>query len=458
MKWNKWWTAGLILIAAAGAGSYFLWSSPNEKPLQAAWQTTQVRKGSLESKISGTGNIQAADRQTLTAQTTGTIASVMVKEGDKVKKGQVLATFEEEDQSSIQSQIRSKELDLQKKRLDLEHLQTQFKEAMDDQSREELRVSIEKQQLDIETVQEDIADLREDLDEALEPITAPIDGTLATFNIREGDTIGGQGGNSEPSLGEVVDYDHLQMVVGVDELDINKVKLDQQATILVEALPDQTFTGKVTEIAQEGTASNGVATFDVTISIDETGDLKAGMSAEASIIVERKADALYLPIEAVQSAGERYLVMVPDSKPEDGEGDGDAKQGQAPQGQPRQREAAQSPQGTSGDRAASGNAGNRHMRQMAAFAQSGVRMVTVEVGIHNEDFIEIVSGLNEGDEVVLPQAVASSGSNNQMPGGVMTFPGGGIGAGPAIRTGPGGGGGFSGDGNENMRIRPGQGG
>src|SRR5690606_24526049 len=102
----------------------------------------------------------------------------------------------------------------------------------------------------------------------------------------------------------------LQIVVGVDELDISKVKVGQPASILVEALPDQKFTGKVTEIAQEGTATSGVATFDVTIMLDDSTNLRAGMSAEATIIVEQKADALYLPIEAVQSIGGRYFVMV----------------------------------------------------------------------------------------------------------------------------------------------------
>lgn len=428
-KWNKWWTIGLIVIFAAGAGGgYWWWSRQEERPLQAALQTTPVRKGNLESRISGTGNIETVYRETLTASVAGTIASVKVKEGDQVKKGQVLATFEEEETESAENQIRSLELDLKKKRLDLESLQTQFKQAPDDDTRAELMISIQKMELEIESIREDIQSLQEE-DDPIDPITAPIDGTLASFNIKEGDTIGGQNGTAASSLGEVVNYEQLQMVVGIDELDISKVKLDQPATILVEALPDQTFTGKVTAIAMEGTPSNGVSTFDVTIALDKADNLRAGMSAEASIIVEQKEDALYLPIEAVQSAGGQYFVLVP-------------SEGQEPQSQASQELQGQAGQGRQGE--ASVNASNRVNRQMAAFEQSGVRRVQVQVGIYNEDFIEIVSGLEEGDLVVVPTA-AATGSQNEVgaaggfPGGI--FPGG-AGGFPAEGGFGGGGGGF----------------
>lgn len=446
MKWNRWWTGGAALIVLAGAaGGYWWWTGKETKPLQAALQTTQVRIGDLEVKISGTGNIEVANRQSLKSSSSGTIASVKVKQGDKVKKGQVLAEFEQKDTSSVDNQIRSKQLDLKKKRLDLENLQTQFKEAPDDDKRAEISISIQKQQLEIETAVSDIETLKDE-DSSIEPITAPMDGTLATFDIAEGDTVGGQGGSAS-SLGEVVDYDHLQMIVGVDELDISKVKLNQQATVLVEALADRTFTGKVSAIAQEGKASNGVSSFDVTITLDEVADLKAGMSAEASILTEQKTDALYLPVEAVQSFGNRYFVMVPSANGTAAE----QGQGQAPQqqqaGQAPQQQQGQEPQrqnARSGDAAAS----NRQNRQPSALMQSGVTRVSVEVGIHNEDFIEIVSGLKEGDRVVVPTTVGSSGTQNGSSG----MPGFGIGGGAGFPAGPQGGGfpgggGFNGGGN-----------
>lgn len=487
MKWNKWWTTGLVLVLiAGGGGGYWWWSHKQDnKPLQAALQTTQVRRGNLEATISGTGNIETVNRETLKASSAGKIATVAVKQGDNVKKGQVLATFEQDDSSSTskETQIRSKQLDLKKKQLDLDNLQKQFKEASDDDKRAELSISIQKQQLDIESAQEDIASLQEDEEDSLDPITAPIDGTLATLSLAVGDTIGGQNGGSSSSLGEVVDYDHLQIVVGVDELDISKVKLDQPATILVEALPNQAFTGKVTSIAQEGQATSGVASFDVTVVLDDVTNLKAGMSAEATIIVDQKSDALYLPIEAVQSFGNQYFVMVPSTETA-GEGNG-ATAGQgggtsqggnsAPSGSPAPDSSAsprgsQTPgsgstaPGSSGSSAGGGRsarsgqfAGNasRQNRMPGAGAQSGVKMVSVEVGMHNEDFIEIVSGLQLGDAVVVPTVAGSSSQNASGAGGFGgafggggfpgggTFVGGGGFPGGGAFTGGGGGGGFN---------------
>lgn len=461
MKWNRWWTTGLaLIIVAGGGGGYWWWSHQQvQKPLQAALQTTPVRKGNLESAISGTGNIETAYRETLKASSSGKIAEINVKQGDKVKKGQTLASFEQDDSSdSRETQIRSKQLDLKKKQLDLDNLQKQFKGASDDDKRAELSISIQKQQLDIESTKEDIAALQEETDDELDPIVAPIDGTLATFSLTVGDSVGGQGGSSASSLGEVVDYDQLQIVVGVDELDISKVKLGQSANILVEALPDQKFTGKVTDIAQEGKATSGVATFDVTIMLDDVTNLKAGMSAEATIIVDQKADALYLPIEAVQSLGNLYFVMVPDaegtgsaeSPTQPGRENFSAAGGEAGNGRGAGTpggEAAVPGEGTglSGRGAATGNS-NRQNRMAAAGMQSGVKRVAVEVGIHNEDFIEIVSGLQEGQEVVVPTAAAGSSSQNAFGGagfGAGGFGGGGFGGGGIA---PGGAGGFSGGG------------
>lgn len=436
MKWNKWWTAGLaLIIVAGGVAGYGWWSrQQTQKPLQAAVQTTAVRKGNLESSISGTGNIETAYRETLKSSSAGKIAAVAAKQGDKVTKGQTLASFEQDDSSgSKETQIRSKQLDLKKKQLDLDHLQKQFKEASDDDKRAELAISIQKQQLDIESAMEDIVALQEETDEELAPIVAPIDGTLATFSLAVGDSLGGQGGSNSAALGEVVDYEHLQITVGVDELDITKVKLGQSAFIRVEALPDRNFTGKVTSVAQEGKTTGGVATFDVTIALDEATNLKAGMSAEATIIVEQKADALYLPIEAVQSIGNRYFVTVSGTEAA-GEADSPAPaNGVSRPGADREGAA-------SGGRGSATGNGSRQNRMAAAALQGAGNRVAVEVGLHNEDFIEILSGLQEGQEVVVPTTAAGGAGQNAF--GAGGFGAGGIGGGFTRGSGgfPGGGG------------------
>lgn len=523
MSKKKWWIAGLAVVVAAGSGGGYWWFNKTDKQLGPSYMTTQVRRGTIEVKVSGTGSIQAGGKETLKATSNGKVAKVYAKEGDKVKKGDVLVAFEQTDNST---QIRSKKIDLQKKKMDLADLQQKFKEA-DDESRDSMMLNIQKQQLDIEVAEADLADL-ENADR-IEPITAPIGGTLSTFDVAVGDTI-----NPNSELGEIVDLDAMQIVVGVDELDIPKVKMDQTAQILVDALPDHAYTGKVVEIADEGTSSNGVASFDVTVLLDDITDLKVGMSAEADIMTASKTNVLMLPIDAVQSQRGSYYVMVPggdstatgtngttgrtgngagttgQGNAANGQGTGAAGQGagtagqssgNAPQpsasaptdkaatGASAQGDAGTQGTGTGGGRRTQQGAGNgatgtgqgggfgggnfqnmtdEQRQQMRAqfenmtdeqrqqmrqqFAGGGApgttaggageqtnvtttSRVNVEVGINNEDYIEIVSGLTEGQLVVLP-TVVSNGSGNQQQN--FGFGGGGFGGGAGFITGGGG--------------------
>ncbi|WP_239614482.1 efflux RND transporter periplasmic adaptor subunit [Cohnella mopanensis] len=464
MKKRIIWTSALVIVLAAGTWGGIRLYNKKDTQLVASYVTTLVRKGTIEVKVSGTGSIQPSARETLKAKSAGTALKVNFKKGDTVKKGDVLITYE---QTDITSQVRSKEIDLKKKQLELEDTQDKYKAATDDTARAALVLNIQKQQLDIEMAKEDIATLK--TGKSLDPIVAPIDGVLSTFNVQVGDTL-----NPNNELGEIVNFAQLQMVVGIDELDIPKVKLKQEAQILVEALPEETFTGEVVAIADEGTTSNGVASFDVTIVLADAKTLKAGMSAEASIMTDKKTDALYVPVEAVQSSQGKYFVMVPASSDgteattaqsgQSGSNPGasskNGQQGQADQqGQleaGQQPQAGQTPQGgnasrfqnmTEEERAAMreqfmGNRGTGSSTNASGNVTSTKR-VEVKVGINNEDQIEIVSGLKEGDRVILPTVVSkSSNSNNQAGfpglGGGGGFPGGG-GAGFS-----GGGGGFQG--------------
>jgi multidrug efflux pump subunit AcrA (membrane-fusion protein) len=221
-----------------------------------------------------------------------------------------------------------------------------------------------------------------------DPITAPADGVITTLSVAAGQRV---------TVGQVVahltNYSDLQTVVQVDELDIPKVKKDQPVTIKVNAYPDQTYTGKVYSIANEGTSTNGVSTFDVTVHFDKSDNLKVGMSTEASILTASKDNALYVPVDAVHSVNNQKFVVV-----------------------------------------VSGNSTDQN--------NSTTRKV-VKTGLANEDFVEITSGVTEGEEVRLPQlAVGNSAVNaRMMQGGFGGFGGMGGGMGRQLRNSNGGGGG-----------------
>lgn len=448
---------GIVIIAGAYYGyTYF---KKDTQPLAAVQATTKVIKGDIEVRISGTGSIQASNKESITASVQGTVDKVLVKVGDQVKKGDTLVTLEAED---VSDKISSEKLNLEKKLIELEQLQLKIKEAgRDDAStNEEMDLQLKMKNLEINTSHESIASLQEDA--GAETIVSSIDGQITAVNVKEGDTLGGNGGTSSSTI-EIADYSKLEIVVAIDELDIPKVKLGQKAEVIADALPDEVIEGVVSEIANEGTASNGVATFDVTIAFTtKLAALKSGMSAEAGVMVEQKKDILMLPIETVTTMGKRSFVNVPQTATTtataaanaNGSGGG-STQGSA--GANPQGGTSVNPQGDTGTNsqggtgvnsqggtgvnpqgAAGGNTGSNRTGQRAGNMRS-IKVVTT--GIHNEDYIEIVSGLEEGDLVVVPTVVAT-GTSAAIPGaGGAGFGLGGAGGFPA-----GGGGGFQGGG------------
>jgi multidrug efflux pump subunit AcrA (membrane-fusion protein) len=212
-----------------------------------------------------------------------------------------------------------------------------------------------------------------------DPITAPADGVITTLAVSAGEKV---------QIGEVVahltNYSTVKTVASIDELDIPKIQVGQTATIKVSALSDQTFTGKVTGIANEGTSTNGVSSFDVDILINNPQNLKVGMSTETSILTASKDNALYVPLDAVHTMnGEKFVLVSSANSSQTQSQSQSQSQGQV---QPSNR-------------------------------------VTVKTGLANDDYVEITEGLTEGQVVNLPNLASSSststnGKNNSMFGGM----------------------------------------
>ena len=162
--------------------------------------------------------------------------------------------------------------------------------------------------------------------------------------------------------------------VNVDELDINSVSEGQQAEITFDAIEDETFTGTVTNIDQEASASNGVAKYGVDITLEKEEQMKVGMNASATIVIEEKKDVLTIPVNALQERKNEVFVYT--SQSEDG-------------------------------------------------SLSGEK--TVKTGLSDGENVEITEGLSEGDTIYYQKTGNTSSSNNRqmgMPGGDMQMPGG----------------------------------
>jgi len=204
-------------------------------------------------------------------------------------------------------------------------------------------------------------------------IKAPIDGVVLEKNKKSEDTITA-GVNVQPLM-TVADMSKVKFEMKIDELDINKIKNGQTVRVTADALPDKEFMGKVTSIAGKGTAANGVSNYLVEVTIDEPGALKPGMNVTAKTIVSEKKDILVVPAAAVwKKDGKAYVTL-----PKDAEGNS--------------------------------------------------KDTAVELGINNKDYIEIIKGLEENDEIVLPQMAKDSipkagqkNNANQEPQGMDAIP------------------------------------
>ncbi|CRK81048.1 efflux RND transporter periplasmic adaptor subunit [Neobacillus massiliamazoniensis] len=207
------------------------------------------------------------------------------------------------------------------------------------------------------------------------PITAPSDGVVTAINVQAGERV-----QIGQAVAHLTNYNDLQTVASIDELDIPKVSVGQTATIKINALPDQTFNGTVTAIANEGTSTNGVSTFDVTVHIDNPTGLKVGMSTEADILTASKDNALYVPVDAVHSMNGKKFVMLANQ-----------------------------------DQNSQNTQGNNQNSQGNQWSSS---RVMVQTGMANADYVEITQGLTEGQVVRLPNLVISSNNNAKyMQGG-----------------------------------------
>ncbi len=217
-------------------------------------------------------------------------------------------------------------------------------------------------------------------------ITSPISGTVIQKNVKAGDTVGTDSTSSE-SMCIIYDLSYLEMTLNVDELEILSIKEGQTATITADAISDRTFTGVVTSVSSAGTTTGGTTTYPVTIRIDDTGDLLPGMNATAEIVVNSAENALTIPNGAVVRGN--YVLVTQDS-----------------------------PSAANADQSMT--------------APDGYVYVKITTGTSDNDYIEVTSGLQEGDTIAYDSDAAAKQSSTDQ----MDFQ---MGGGPGGDGGPGGG-------------------
>lgn len=202
-------------------------------------------------------------------------------------------------------------------------------------------------------------------------ITAPISGTIIEKDAKVGDAV-----KTGDTLCIVYDLSYLEMSINVDELQISSISVGQKVQITADAVQDKTYVGTVTRVSMKGTANGGTTTYPVSIRIDDTDGLRPGMNANAEIVVAEAKNALVVPNAAVVRGS--YVLVTKDS-----------------------------PSAANAD--------------TTMEAPEGFVYVPVKTGVSDDDYTQIVSGIQEGDTIGYDPSSVSSDSYYDDGGYIMPF-------------------------------------
>lgn len=365
MKLNWKFKAGVlaVLLAGCASGGWHYYTAQQAAKQAAAVETTPVIRMDIKSTVSATGTIRPVDSVEVSSKITARLKTVEVKENDEVKAGQVVATLDAKDYAAKRDQAQYKVTNTQ---AEYERIRYLYSIGADTEKQ------LEDAQMNYDTAVSALSQAESDASET--NILAPMDGTV----VGEPKTVGTMAvatSDNPTVIMRIADLSTKKIMAKVDETDIGSVKVGQSATFTVDAYTDKTFTARVTKISQTDTAntwdtstssssasassSAAVIYYYVTLEVDDPENLLLpAMTARVEINTADKPDALVVPISTLKTDanGSYVIVRNPDGSQE-----------------------------------------NRY----------------VQAGIYSDDYVEILDGLSEGEEVVSTYTAKKSSSSSK---------------------------------------------
>ena len=280
--------------------------------------TVEVTQGDILRTVLVDGSLVMPNKAYLSFGLTGTVEHVLVEEGNNVTKDQVLARL---DAPSLESSVEMAELQVEIAEEQVKAARAQYEIAevnLDDppppltEEVAELQVDAARASWRTAKVNLEIAELNlESAELNLEKavIVAPFDGMVADISITEGKEIS-TAALATPAI-SLVDTSDIEMRGSIDEIDISIVELNQEANILLDALPDEEIKGKVAFISPIGASLVGVVSYETRITLESPdARLRDGMTATAEVIIERRDNVLFIPNRALRGTWENPKVLV----------------------------------------------------------------------------------------------------------------------------------------------------
>lgn len=360
----------LIVLFIGGLIRFFLLtdSDPEYKLIYE-----QVSKRDLRTTISATGSLEPVDQVEIGTQVSGDIAKIRVDFNDKVKKGQVLAEL---DKSKLKATLTQAEISLHASENDYSYkksvLERVKKLAANGSASgvelENAEYDFRSAELSLKRAQNDVAVAKLNLSYCV--IKSPIDGVVLERSVDVGQTVAAS--MSAPTLFILAkDLSRMRVMASVDEADIGSVKAGQSVEFFVDAFVDELFYGKVHEVRLNPVTTSNVVTYTVVIEA-ENPDLKLlpGMTATCTIVTKEVKEALSVSVKSLKFKPSAF------SPPKGGKG-------LPPKGLPKK----------SFEKGA----------KVFVPKGEGIKPIPIETGISDGVYIELISGLSEGDSLVVAE-------------------------------------------------------
>lgn len=377
----------LIIVTAIVSGK-------KEKVIEV--QTEKIQRRKIIQVVTATGKVQAETKVNISAEVSGEIIELPFKEGDEVKKGDLVVKIKpdvyypqlKQQEAAIkvqESNLKLQEVNLKKNEQELNRIRELYSKGLASKSDlDNAQANYDATIAQINTVKAQINQQRAALlqvkyDISKTTIYAPMSGTVTQLNNEKGEKVLGTMSNMGSTIMTISDLSRMECQVEVGETDVTYVKIGDTARIQIDAFPDVIFNGYVYEIANtaktKGTGTQEeVVNFIVKIRILNKGyDLRPGMSCTVDIEVDSRDNVLAVPIQSVTTREEEPPSSLP------GEG---------------------LPENLTTGKETKGIKKNKP-KEIVFVIEGGVsRKREVKTGISDAEYIEIISGLNEGEEVV----------------------------------------------------------
>ena len=300
LRISKIWIAVLVIVIVAVA----TWAmSGGKKEEDINFKEEKVALKTLQNSVTATGTIEAVTSVTVGTQVSGIVNKLYVDYNSQVKKGQVIAELDKtnllSELNTAKANLASAQSSLNYQAANMERYKTLYKKGL--VSADEYENAL----LTYRQAKEQVASSRENVQRAqtnlgYATITSPIDGTVISKSVEEGQTVAAS--FNTPELFTIAkDLTNMQVVANVDEADIGNVKEGDRVTFTVDAYPDDTFEGTVKQVRLEATTTNNVVTYEVVISAPNADlKLKPGLTANVTIYTQERSGVLAVANKALR--------------------------------------------------------------------------------------------------------------------------------------------------------------